>query len=184
MKILVTGFHPFGDDSVNPSELVAKNFGGFSLPVVRGKCFESFKVVFQKINPSAILMLGQASGSQEIRLERIAINLDDFRIPDNEGNQPKEETILPNGPAGYFSTLPLSKIYRILNKKQIPVQYSLSAGTYVCNHLFYRVMNFLTNENRVIPAGFIHIPPDWEITELIKAIKEVVQVIRRDIKSD
>lgn len=180
MKILVTGFHPFGDDKVNPSELVAFHFGGLSLPVVRGKCFESFREEYQKIKPNAIIMLGQANGTQEIRLERIAINWDDFRIPDNEGNQPKEEIILPYGPGGYFSTLPISEIFRKLSEKQIPVQCSLSAGTYVCNHLFYRVMHFLSLENQGIPAGFIHIPPDWEMTILIKAIKEVVQVIESE----
>ena len=179
MKILLTGFQPFGEDKFNPTESLALHFGGFSLPVVQKKCFTRWKELYENSLPDAIVMLGQAGGSSEIRLERIAINLDDYSIPDNEGNLAKEEMIIPSAPAGYFSTLPLSQIYRILKAEDIPVQYSLSAGTYICNHLFFQVMHYLTQSEKKIPAGFIHVPPSMEFKILSRMI-ELIQSLLED----
>lgn len=106
-----------------------------------------------------------------IRLERIAINLDDYAIPDNEGNQPREEKIVQNAPDAYFSTLPLRNYYEKLCDAKIPVHYSLSAGSYLCNHLFFQVMHYLHQQNRTIPAGFIHIPETMDLSTLITAFE-------------
>lgn len=175
MSILVTGFQPFGGFEVNPSEQIAHFFGGISLPVVRYKSFQVLMEAYQDLQPDAIIMIGLAGCSEMIRLERIAINLDDYQIPDNEGNQPKEERIISNAPDGYFSTLPLKKIYDKLANQQIPVQFSLSAGSYICNHLFFQVMHYLTQNQIRIPAGFIHIPDQMTIDQLQHAFTLVSQ---------
>jgi pyroglutamyl-peptidase len=177
MPILVTGFQPFGDFLANRSEQVAQIFGGISLPVVRTKSFDVFRERFQSLSPEAVIMIGIAGGSDKIRLERIAINLDDYSIPDNDGNQPIDQRIIPDAPDAYFSTLPLRKIFEALTDQQIPVQLSLSAGSYICNHLFFQVMHFLAHQNDKIPAGFIHIPDIMDLEILKKAFEIVIAQI-------
>lgn len=123
--------------------------------------FVSPELVFDAISrfqPDIILLLGEAGGRFAIAPERIAINLDDFPIPDNAGNQPREERVVESGPAAYFSTLPLVEIQAALREKGISVALSNTAGTYVCNHLFYRVMHHLVQTKNPAQAGFIHIP--------------------------
>ena len=171
MKTLLTGFQPFGGSLQNPSGLLAKHFGGIVLPVVRQKSFDILMESFEIIKPDAILMLGQAQGIEQINLERIAINLDDYSIPDNDGNQPKEEKIIKDAPDAYFSTLPLGLIHAKLTNHQIPNRYSLSAGTYICNHLFFQVMHFINSNQKNIPAGFIHIPVNMEWECMRKAVQ-------------
>lgn len=174
MSQLITGFEPFGGMSYNPSEEVAKHFRGFSLPVVRYKSFELVKEVILKKKPTVILMTGLAKESEAIRLERIAINLDDYSIPDNEGNFPREEKIIPDGPAAYFSSLPIRELYQSLHEQSIPVQVSLSAGSFLCNHLFYQVMHFLSQKQWNIPAGFIHLPDNMPKDILIRAFERIL----------
>jgi pyroglutamyl-peptidase len=183
MSILVTGFQPFGDFSTNLSEQVARLFDGISLPVVRTKSFDVFRDMFLILNPEAVIMVGIAGGSDKIRLERIAINLDDYPIVDNEGNQPIDQKIIKDAPDAYFSTLPLRKIFENLNAHQIPVQFSLSAGSYLCNHLFFQVMHFLALQNNKVPAGFIHIPPTMEIEILKNAFEIVSSEIRKSLQT-
>jgi pyroglutamyl-peptidase len=174
MSTLISGFQPFDGAIINPSEIVSAHFGGISLPVVRQKAFDALLEAFHRLNPDAILMLGQAGGTDHIRLERIAVNLDDYSIPDNEGNQPKEEKVILDAPDAYFSTLPLRRIFDQLTFCKIPVQFSLSAGTYICNHLFFQVMHFLHRQKINIPAGFIHLPPTMEPTTMIQTIDWVI----------
>ena len=108
--------------------------------------------------PDIIIMLGEAGGRFRITPERIAINVDDFRIPDNAGNQPKDEPIVENGPAAYFSTLPIRGIVERIVSAGIPAAISNTAGTYLCNRLFYSVMHAINTEGLPAIAGFIHLP--------------------------
>jgi pyroglutamyl-peptidase len=103
-------------------------------------------------------MMGEAGGRFRITPERVAINVDDFRIPDNTGNQPRGEPIAEGGPAGYFSTLPIRAITDRLLKARIPAAISDTAATFLCNRLFYSMMHFIATEELPITAGFIHVP--------------------------
>lgn len=183
MKILLTGFQPFGKDNVNPTEQLAGYFGGIVLPVVRYACFENFKKQFLVMKPKAVVMLGMAGESKEIRIERVAINLDDYKIPDNHNNQPKNEPIVPGAPAAYFSTLPIQPIFNSLLTEKIPVRYSLSAGSYICNHLFFQVLHFLEENHLNIPSGFIHFPhPDMDWETMKKAVDIILSEVERRIR--
>jgi pyroglutamyl-peptidase len=104
------------------------------------------------------MLFGEAGRRFRITPERVAINVDDFRIPDHAGNQPKGEPIVEGAPVGYFSTLPIYKIVERLKAANIPAEISNSAGTYLCNRIFYRVMHFIAEEQLPIRAGFIHLP--------------------------
>jgi pyroglutamyl-peptidase len=167
-KILVTGFEPFGGETINPAleavcklqgkrianrEIVAK-----SLPVVKNSSIEILIEHIKTIAPEVIIAVGQAGARNDISIERVAINMDDFRIPDNAGNQPVDEPIVPGGPTAYWSTLPSKAIVENLREGKIPASISNTAGTYVCNHLFYGLMHFLAEEGNIRRGGFVHIP--------------------------
>jgi pyroglutamyl-peptidase len=167
-KILLTAFEPFGGELINPSLEAARAIKSMefdngqvevvSLPVAR---FEAEKAAIEEmriVRPDIVLMLGQAERRARITPERVAINIDDFPIPDNEGNKPQEEPIADDGPVGYFSTLPIRAIVTELKKRHIPAAVSNTAGTYLCNRLFYRVMHCIAVEHLPIRAGFIHVP--------------------------
>lgn len=167
--LLLTGFQAFGGDALNPTELIAgeldgKLISGFRvvglvLPVVFGKAWLELRDHIQHRQPCAIVCLGLAQNRRAITPERVAINIADARIPDNEGNQPVESPLVIDGPVGYWSTLPVAQIARAIAARGIPAAVSETAGTFVCNELFYRLMHFLAVEGAVRPAGFIHVPP-------------------------
>lgn len=165
-KVLITGFGPFGGSTINPALEAVKELDGFQLnggeivvcevPVIR---FDAIRAVIAAIEihkPNFVITVGQAAGRNAITPERVAINLDDFRIADNGGNQPIDKPIEEDGPDAYFSTLPIKAITAALQQKGIPCQVSNTAGTFVCNHLFYGVQHFLRDTD--IGHGFIHIP--------------------------
>lgn len=166
--LLLTAFEPFDGETLNPSCEVATAITASNptiaqvesllLPVDRFKAIEIALARIQESKPDAVIMLGEAGRRFRINPERIAINVDDFRIPDNQGNQPKGEAIVEGAPAGYFSTLPIYAIVDTLVEANIPAMISDSAGTYLCNRLFYSVMHFITVANLPIKAGFIHLP--------------------------
>lgn len=165
-KILITGFEPFGGATINPALEAVKLLDGVKLdggeivvcevPVTRFKSIQTVINAIETHQPSAVITLGQASGRFGITPERIAVNIDDFRIPDNEGNQPIDEPIEEDGPNAYFTTLPIKAITQALQQKGIPCQISNSAGTFVCNHLFYGIQHFLRDTD--VAHGFLHIP--------------------------
>ncbi|EJV9421920.1 pyroglutamyl-peptidase I [Vibrio vulnificus] len=165
-KILVTGFEPFGGESLNPSLELVKvltqkertniEIIGCQVPVVRHQSISTVIEAIEQHEPELVFMIGQASGRAAITPERVAINLDDYRIEDNAGHQPVDEPIIATGPAAYFSTLPVKAITHALQQAGIPCQLSHSAGTFVCNHLFYGIQHYL--QARPIRSGFIHIP--------------------------
>lgn len=167
MKILITGFDPFGKEKINPAFEVIKrlkdNINGadvkkVEVPTVFGKAIEVATKAIEKEKPDFVLCIGQAGGISGVEVERIAININDARIPDNQNQQPKDEPIDSNGENAYFATIPIKKIVNAIKNEKIPAAISDSAGTYVCNHLMYGVLNYIHKNNLNIQAGFIHIP--------------------------
>lgn len=166
--ILVTGFDPFGGEMVNPAWESVKELGKIKsdlykvelrqIPTVFEKSIEHLYTAIDETNPDIVLCIGQAGGRGDIAVERVAINVNDARIPDNEGNQPIDTPIRENGPTGYWSTLPIKAIVHELKQQGIPASISQTAGTYVCNHLFYGLMHYLAEKKASVRGGFIHIP--------------------------
>jgi pyroglutamyl-peptidase len=159
--ILVTGFEPFATSSLNPSGEIVKALKGDDLvtailPVVFGQASAQLRELIDLHKPSAVLCLGQAEGRSAMTPERIAINLDEARIPDNAGNQPKEQKIIADGADGYFSTLPIEQMVTSMKAAGIPASISLSAGTFVCNHIFYVMQDYFKDSSVV--SGFMHVP--------------------------
>lgn len=167
-KVLITGFDPFGQELINPALEALKQLENRTIEHIEivtqevpTVFHESIKVVTKAIethHPDVVICVGQAGGRTQITPERVAINIDDARIPDNQQNQPIDETIDRGGPVAYWSTLPNKRIVHNLHAAGIPAAVSNSAGTFVCNHLFYGVMNYLEKNAPQICGGFIHIP--------------------------
>ena len=154
MKILVTGFDPFGGEPINPAiESVKKlpdNIAGaqiikLEIPTVKGKSIKKIEKAIEEHNPDVILSIGQAGGRFDISVERVGINLDDFRIPDNEGNQTIDEPIFPDGENAYFVDLPVKAMVKNIQKNKIPASVSYTAGTFICNHVLYGTL-YLINK--------------------------------------
>lgn len=165
--VLLTGFAPFGGETSNPSwdavaALHGKRVGGHrvvarQLPVEFGASLRLLQTAVRETRPTLVLCVGQAGGRAQLSIERIAINIDDARIPDNADACPIDAPIVADGPAAYFATLPIKAILVALREAGIPAEVSQSAGTYVCNHVFYGLMHALRGKPRV-RAGFVHIP--------------------------
>ncbi|UKA64165.1 pyroglutamyl-peptidase I [Arthrobacter sp. FW306-04-A] len=171
--ILLTGFEPFGGDSSNPSwtaVLLAREIlraeghevEALELPCVFGESAAVLREAIGRLRPELIICVGLAGGRDRLSLERVAINCDDARIPDNAGNRPIDEPVIPAGPAAYFSTLPVKSALRALQIAGIRAEVSQTAGTYVCNHVFYTLMHELSSAAVAAQArgGFIHVPYD------------------------
>ena len=160
-KILLTGFEPFGNATLNPSgEIVnrisADNIVTAILPVAYNSSASALLALIEKHSPDVVIMLGQAEGRTQITPERIAINLDEARIPDNEGVLRVNQVIIESGPVAYKSTLPVVEIVDALKNADIPAAVSLSAGAFLCNHIFYIAQN--KYEGTSVRSGFIHVP--------------------------
>lgn len=167
--ILLTGFEPFAGEHVNPSWEAARSAAAaltasgepavaVLLPCVFGRSLEVLAEALDAHRPDLVLSVGQAGGRSGISLERVAINVDDARIADNAGNQPIDEPIRADGPAAYFSTLPLKRCLQVLRDSGLPAAVSQTAGTYVCNHVFYGLMDRLAVSPFAARGGFIHVP--------------------------
>ncbi|NMP26316.1 pyroglutamyl-peptidase I [Rahnella sp. SAP-1] len=168
-QVLVTGFEPFDGERVNPSWEVVKKLNDLQLsgvnivvrqlPCVFGKAIEALNSAIDEVDPLMVLCVGQAGGRVEISVERVAINVIDARIPDNAGQQPVDEVIVAEGPAAYFSLLPIKAVVSGLREAGIPAMVSQTAGTYVCNHVMYGLLHRLAQGNcKAVKGGFIHIP--------------------------
>ena len=168
-RILLTGFEPFDKDSVNPSWEVARALDGeliaggvvhaLQLPCVFGAAMPVLDEALAQLQPTLIISLGLAGGRTDITPERVAINMDDARIADNAGNQPVDQPVVREAPAAYFSTLPIKAMVRNLRDAGIPASVSNTAGTFVCNHVFYALMHRLARRaGPGVRGGFIHIP--------------------------
>lgn len=167
MEILITGFEPFQDNMINPSEEILKylpktiygnNIHKVVLPVTYKHAFETLEKYMNETNFDAILMIGVAKGRKHITPERVAININDSTVPDNAGKMLNDTPIIKTGDKAYFSSLPIKTIVTKLTQKSIPVKVSNTAGTFVCNDLFYRLMHHISTNKLDIKAGFIHIP--------------------------
>lgn len=198
MKILLTGFDPFGGETVNPALEAVKMLDGAviaeahvvtrEIPTVRVKALEAIVKAIREVQPDVVIAVGQAGGRTDITPERIAINVDDFRIPDNDGNQAVDEAVVADGPAAYWSTLPIKKIVAVLREDGIPASVSNTAGTFVCNHVFYGLMHYLQQEGNIRRGGFIHIPylpaqaaklpgqPSMSLEIVTKGLRRIVEV--------
>ena len=164
-RLLITGFDPFGGSAANPSwmavERLPERVGDFvlcklAIPTVFGKAAAMILEKAEEVQPDLILCIGLAGGRSAVTPERIAVNIRDARIPDNEGNQPQGEFVVPEGPAAYFSTVPVMKIAQAIRNAQIPSTVSNSAGAFVCNDVLYTLLHHYANTDTVV--GFIHVP--------------------------
>lgn len=171
MKILLTGFEPFGPVRVNPSEQIVRRIGeeakasgdgNLLAEVLRTEFIAAdrrIRRLIRKFQPQAVLCLGVAQRRDTISLERVALNLDDDPLRDNAGRQRVGRRIVPKGPAAYWSTLPLEQFRKRLEGRRIPVSYSNHAGTYLCNHVFYVARHEVERMENGAVCGFLHVPP-------------------------
>lgn len=167
MKILVTGFDPFGGEPINPAIETVKRLPDkiagaeiikLEIPTV---CHKSLRVIDEAVaehDPDVVLSIGQAGGRPDITVERVGINVDDCRIPDNEGNQIIDEPVYPDGPDAYFVKVPIKAMVQKIQSRNIPASISNTAGTFVCNHVTYGVCQLLATKYPGKKSGFIHIP--------------------------
>ena len=165
--VLVTGFEPFGGETINPSWEVVRRLDNViigecrvvarQLPCVFDESLAVLGRAVDELQPSLVLAVGQAGGRVDLTVERVAINVDDARIPDNKGQQPVDRPVVANGPAAWFSTLPIKAMVAAIREAGIPASVSHTAGTYVCNHVMYGLLHKLQATPEV-KGGFIHIP--------------------------
>lgn len=167
MKVMVTGFDPFGGESINPAyeavKLLPDQIAGaevvkVEVPTVFRKSIEILDLEMSKESPDLVLCIGQAGGRFDITVERVAINVDDARIPDNEGNQPIDEPIFGDGEPAYFSNLPIKAMVQNVRKNNLTASVSNTAGTFVCNHLMYGLLHLIHQKYNSVRGGFIHVP--------------------------
>jgi pyroglutamyl-peptidase len=191
-KVLLTGFEPFGKASSNPSGEIVKQIAGDNivtaiLPVAYAQSAERLLALIAEHNPDVVISLGQAEGRTQITPERVAINLDDARLADNEGVLRNDVKILEDGPDAYFSTLPIKEIVDAIQAKGIPAAVSLSAGAFLCNHVFYIAQNKFAGTS--VRSGFVHVPlmdsqasefpalPTMPLNQMVTAIQTMLEVI-------
>lgn len=196
-KVLLTGFDPFDREALNPSWEAVHALDGWTcegatvharrMPCVFGDAIEALARAMDELQPRLVLCIGQAGGRAEITPERVAINVDDGRIADNAGRQPIDRPVVPGAPAAYFSTLPIKAMVRDLRAAGIPASVSNTAGTFVCNHIFYGLMHRIaTHPVPGLRGGFIHIPylpeqaarfpgaPSMALTTMVEALRVAV----------
>ena len=198
MKILVTAFDPFGGDSINPAQeavrMLRDTISGaeivkLDVPVVFGKSVAVVYEAMKKEKPDVTLCIGQAGGRFCITPERVAINIDDGRIPDNEGNQPVDQPIFEDGDAAYFASIPIKAMVDKIKSVGIPAAVSNTAGTYVCNHLMYGVLYHIAKEFPGMKGGFVHVPflheqvlerrdvPSFSKEDIVKGLEAAIAAI-------
>ena len=203
-RLLLTAFEPFGGEITNPSLEAARrikqmSFGGAALrieelPVDRHRAIAAALEALREFRPDVVIMLGEAGGRFRITPERVAVNIDDFRIPDNAGNQPSDEPIVEGAPQAYFSTLPIRAITERLISARIPAAISNTAGTYLCNRLFYSVMHAVATEGLTTRAGLIHLPflheqtipkqidqPSLSLESMVEGVRIAIEASLEDI---
>ena len=199
MKALVTGFEPFGADAVNPSrEAVSRlpaRLGDLTIetriaPTVFGRAIAALEDAIVATQPDIVLCVGLAGGRAELSLERIAINVDDARIPDNDGQQPIDRPIVATGPAAYFTGLPVKRAVAALRQAGLPAIVSNTAGTFICNHLFYGLMHLVASRRLPLRGGFLHVPylpeqaaglagiqvPSMALDDIVRGIEIILRV--------
>lgn len=206
--VLITGIEPFDGETLNPSWEAVRRLDGTQvagamlvarqLPCVIGKVVGVLRQAIAETRPDVVICLGQAGGRSDVSVERVAINVVDARIPDNEGRQPIDELVVEGGPAAYFSTLPIKAIVRDLRAAGVPASVSSTAGTYNCNTIFYGLAHYIATEQPALRGGFVHVPylpemaarhpgqPSLALDTLIEAVKIMAATtlaVQRDIKA-
>ncbi len=198
MKILLTAFDPFGEDTVNPALEAVKIVDTskinaevikLEVPTVFHKSIETVQAAMRQHQPDVVLCIGQAGGRYALTPERVAINLDDARIKDNEGNQPVDVPVFADGAAAYFSNLPIKAMVEYIKEAGLPASVSNSAGTFVCNHLMYGVLYTIAKEFPQARGGFMHVPfipeqvvtrpntPAMALTDIARGIEAALKAI-------
>ncbi|MBR2895425.1 MAG: pyroglutamyl-peptidase I [Oscillospiraceae bacterium] len=197
MNILLTAFEPFGGSPINPAleavNLVSDHVGGarifkLEVPTVFEESIALVADAMEMLHPDAVLCVGQAGGRNGLTIERVAINLDDARIPDNEGNQPIDRPIYPDGAPAYFSNLPIKAIAANIRKAGLPASVSNTAGTFVCNHLMYGVLYHIAKSYPEMRGGFLHVPfapsqtidhpaPSMSVQDIARGIEAAIAAI-------
>jgi pyroglutamyl-peptidase len=195
--VLLTGFEPFNGAPINPSWEAVRALDGWSgpgfavvvrqLPCVFGRALDVLREAIAGVKPDIVIAVGQAGGRSEISLERVAINVDDASIRDNAGNQPVDTPVAADGPAAYFTTLPVKAIVKALRLRGFPSGVSQTAGTFVCNHVFYGLMHHAAGQP--LKAGFVHVPflpeqaadrperpPSMALRDIVDALRIAVEV--------
>ncbi|MBS4538293.1 pyroglutamyl-peptidase I [Clostridium sp. D2Q-11] len=167
MKVLITGFNPFGGEKINPAWKAVKNMKNeiagaeivkVQVPTVFGDSIEKLSQAIEMEKPDITLCIGQAGGRFEISVERVAINIDDARIPDNKGNQPIDTAVFEDGKEAYFAKLPIKAMVKEAREKNIPAAVSNTAGTFVCNHIMYGLLYIIDKNYPDMKGGFVHVP--------------------------
>lgn len=167
MKVLITGFDPFGGESVNPAfeavKLLPEQIAGadimkLEIPTVFSKSAVAVEEGIQKYQPDIVINVGQAGGRSCVTIEKVAINLAEARIPDNDGEQPMDVPLQEDGETAYFATVPVKAMVQNVRNHQLPCHISYTAGTYVCNAVMYNVLYMTKKKYPNIRAGFIHVP--------------------------
>lgn len=203
MKILITGFDPFGGESVNPAleavklmkdEIAGAKIVKLEIPTVFHKSVEKIHETMKAEKPDVVLSIGQAGGRFGVTPERVAINVDDARIKDNEGNQPVDVPVFADGAPAYFSSLPVKAMVEAIKAKGLPASLSNSAGTFVCNHVMYGVLYYIDKEFPGVRGGFIHVPfitnqvvtksnmPSMALADITEALEAAVEAIVKNEK--
>lgn len=203
MKILITGFDPFGGEKVNPAleavkllpnEILGSEIIKLEIPTVFRKSYNVLREAIIKNNPDVVISVGQASGRFGITPERVAINIDDARIADNEGNQPIDERIFEDGKEAYFSNLPIKAMVAEIKENGLPASVSNTAGTFVCNHIMYSIMYMIEKEFTNIRGGFIHVPcipaqvvdkvgvPSMSVEDISKGLEYALRAVVKNDK--
>lgn len=207
MKVLVTGFDPFGGETMNPAleavKMLKNQIAGadiirLPIPVVERKSITMIYEKMKEVQPDIVICIGQAGGRFGVTPERVAINITDARIPDNEGNQPIDKPIFEDGETAYFSNLPVKAMVQAIRDAGYPSSLSNSAGTYICNHVMYGLLYYIKKEFPDVRGGFIHVPyavsqvidkpntPSMSLTDITAALEAAIAAAvlhNKDIKA-
>lgn len=196
MKVLITGFDPFGGESINPAweavklmkdEIAGAEIIKMQIPTVVNKSIEKIHDRMSEIHPDIVISIGQAGGRFGVTPERVAINITDARIPDNEGNQPIDVPVFEDGDTAYFSNLPVKAMVQAIKDAGYPSVLSNTAGTYICNHVMYGILYYIRKEFPDTRGGFIHVPyatsqvvnkpgtPSMSITDITASLEAAVK---------
>jgi pyroglutamyl-peptidase len=199
MKVLVTGFDPFGGERVNasleavrrlPARIGALEIATATLPTSYGRSLPALEAAIARVEPELVLCVGQAAERAALSVERVAVNIQDARIPDNDGAQPVDRQVVAGGPAAYLATLPVRAAVAALRAEEIPAELSMSAGTFVCNHVFYGLMHLAATRRHAFRGGFLHVPclqerapagaPSIALEEIVRGIHIVLEAAALD----
>jgi pyroglutamyl-peptidase len=200
MRVLITGFEPFGGEGVNPSwaaseQVAATRRDGLDITAVRlscvyGKAIEELRAAVARTDPELVLCTGQAGGRSGLSVERVAVNVDDARIPDNAGNQPVDEPVVPGGPVAYLSSLPVKACVAAVREAGLPASVSGTAGNFLCNHVFYGLAHLIATERPGLRGGFVHVPyapeqvvgrsePSMSVPDIARGLAVIVETAAR-----